>query len=359
MPTLRGRVRADRGPLLLVALVLALGALLACVIPAAVERAADDAMHAAVARAGDSAELVATVPFPPAQDNDVRQRVPGSAALTDATFRNTRLLLPPALAGVLRTPIARVTTEPLGVLGHGTGRSLVLAYVTASTGDPSVLWTSGRAPHATVPAGERNLVRKRASGPSTVEVGLAEPAARALGVRAGTRLEALDARREEVHVLVTGLYRAGDPRDPVWSAVPHLLEPAGFSDDAGHGYLAVTALLSRESLPDARIAMDEDLVTRQVVYPADPARVGTGNADAVAAGVVRLQASSPEALPDDVRWATNLQAVLRQGQRQVAAAQGQAAALLAGLVTAAALVTALAADLLVRRRAGALALARV
>ena len=359
LPSVLGRARADRGPLLLAALVLALGALLACGIPAAVARAADDAMHAAVTDAGDSAALVATVPFPPAQDNAASQREPASAALTDAAFRNTRLALPSALAGVVRTPIARVTTDPLEVAGHGAGRSLVLAYVTAQTGDPRVVWTSGRAPAASAPSKAHDLVRSRGSAPWQVEVGLSEAAAAALGVRAGDRIGALDERHEQLNLLVSGVYRVGDARDPVWAAVPHLLAPASFRDDAGHGYLAATALLSRDSLPDARIAIDEDLVTREVVYRADPGRIGTDNADAVVEGIVRLQAASSDVLADDARWATNLDAVVRAGQRQVAAAQGQAGAVLAGLVTVTALVTALAADLLVRRRALALGLARV
>ena len=359
LPSVLGRARADRGPLLLAALVLALGALLACGIPAAVTRAADDAMHAAVARAGDSAALVATVPFPDTPDSAAGQREPASAALTDAEFPNTRLALPPALAAVLRTPIARVTTDPLEVLGRVAGRSLVLAYVTAQTGDPRVVWTAGRPPAASAPPTATQAVRPGSPAPKRVEVGLSQAAAEALGVRAGTRIGAQDERHEQLDLLISGVYRVGDPRDTVWAAVPHLLEPASFSDGAGQHYLAVTALLSRDSLPDARIAIDEDLLTSQVVYRADASRIGTSNADAVVSGIAQLQAAASEGLPDDARWATNLDAVVRAGQRQVAAAEGQAAALLAGLVTAAALVTALAADLLVRRRAPVLGLARV
>ena len=359
LPSVLGRARADRGPLLLAALVLALGALLACGIPAAAARAADDAMHAAVARAGDSAALVATVPFPDTPDSVAGQREPASAALTDASFRDTRLALPPDLAGVLRTPIARVTTDPLEVLGHVAGRSLVLAYVTAQTGDPRVVWTAGRPPAASPPPTPTHLARPGSPPPKRVEAGLSQAAARALGVRAGSRIGAQDDRHEQLDLLVSGVYRVSDPRDRVWAAVPHLLEPASFSDGAGQHYLAATALLSRDSLPDARIAIDEDLLTSQVVYPADPSRIGTSNADAVVDGIAQLQAAASDVLPDDARWATNLDAVVRAGQRQVAAAEGQSAALLAGLVTAAALVTALAADLLVRRRAPALGLARV
>lgn len=360
LPSLRGRARADRGALLLAALVVALAAALACAVPAAAERAADDALHATVARAGSDAELVATAPFPPSQDNGSAQRAPESAALTDATFRNTRLTLPPALAAVLRPAVARVTTEPLGVFGHGTGRSIVLAYVTSQTGDPAVVWTSGHAPGASVPPAERDVARDRTSAAWPVEVGLSEPDAAALGVRAGSRIQAVDRLRETVDVRVTGLYRPADERAAVWSSVPHLLRPAGSSDDGGNSYLTVTGLLSRDSLPDMRVAMDEDLVTRQVVYAPEPARIGVGDADAVVAGVVHLQtATTPEGLADDIRWATNLDAVVRLGQQQVTAARAQASALLAGLVTVASLVLVLAADLLARRRAGPLALARV
>ena len=64
-PTVRGRLRVDRGLLVLIGLVVALAsALLAAVWPLTV-RTADEAMAYSVRQAGPGASVVATVPQPP------------------------------------------------------------------------------------------------------------------------------------------------------------------------------------------------------------------------------------------------------------------------------------------------------
>ena len=363
VPSMVGRAVADRGPLLLSTLVLGLAAVLAGAVPPAAGRAADAAIADAVRRAGADASVVAAVPLESEEAGGLLQRQPRSALLTDATFRNTRLVLPPELAAVLRPPVAWITSAPLEISGRTAGHSLVLAYVSSQSGDPRVTWTSGRPPGASVPPERAEVQRPAGSAPWPVEIGLAEPAAAALHVGAGERLDVADERHQHVDVRVTGVYRVADPQDPAWQPVPILRTPSTVAGSAGTSFVTVAGLLSRDSLPDARIALDEDEVTRHVGYQVEPTRVTAADAGAVAAAAVRLQGAAgsggaASVLPAGTRWDTGLVAVLRRGRGDVEAALAQAATLLGGLVAAAALVLVLAAALLARRRGPVLGGAR-
>src|SRR4051794_19547881 len=72
-PSIRGRARADAGPLLPPAVVGALVALLAGAVPALLRAAADDAVRDAVVHAHGYADLTATTPWP--QDYSANGRI--------------------------------------------------------------------------------------------------------------------------------------------------------------------------------------------------------------------------------------------------------------------------------------------
>ena len=216
----------------------------------------------------------------------------------------------------------------------------MLAYVSSQSGDPRVSWTSGRPPGASVPPERAEVQRAAGSAPWPVEIGLSEPAAAALHVARRRpprrRRRAAPARRRAGH----GVYRVADPQDPAWQPVPTLRTPSTVAGSAGTSFVTVAGLLSRDSLPDARIALDEDEVTRHVGYEVEPTRVTAADAGAVAAAAVRLQGAAgsggaASVLPAGTRWDTGLVAVLRRGQGDVEAALAQAATLLGGLVAAA------------------------
>ena len=128
----------------------------------------------------------------------------------------------------------------------------------------------------------------------------------------------------------------------------------------GVGTTRLGGLLSRESLPDARLAFDQDELQRTVRFAPDPDALTWDSAAALAATVVTLKATSGSSsgLDELAAWETQLDTVLRDVRAQVSAASAQASVLLIGVLTAAVLVLLLAADLLVRRRAPALAAAR-
>ena len=99
---------------------------------------------------------------------------------------------------------------------------------------------------------------------------------------------------------------------------------------------------------------------RTVWFTPDPARLTWAVVPSVAAKVVALKAASGSSGARDgsLKWETRLDGVLRNVSAQVDAASAQASVLLITLLAVAVLVLLLAADLLVHRRAPALAAAR-
>ena len=170
-----------------------------------------------------------------------------------------------------------------------------------------------------------------------------------LRVGVGDRLPVRDTHGRVLDVRVTGIFRAPGPGRP---GLAHRPAAAPRARAAG----SPPACSRPASLPDGRLALDpQDVRVAATFYPGPIRWRDTGT---VATAAVALKASS--AAEDGVlqRWTTDLDTVLTGVRARVTAAGAQAAVLLAGLVTTAVLVLLLAADLLVRRRAGVLAGAR-
>ncbi|GAB3805946.1 FtsX-like permease family protein [Micromonospora zhanjiangensis] len=191
-----------------------------------------------------------------------------------------------------------------------------------------------------------------------MQIGLSEANADALGVRPGDRIPLRDDRSNAREVRVSGVFRAVDDTDPGWRSVPGLLRPAAGVDGLGSNRFA--GLLSRGSLPDARLAVDQDQLQRTVWFTPDPTAFDSGSAGAIAAAVVNLKARSGSSsrLDGSLKWQTGLDTVLRDVRAQVATASTQASVLLIGFLTVAVLVLLLTADAVNRRRVPALAAAR-
>ena len=120
-PTVRGRLRVDRGLLALTVLVVALAsALLAAVWPLTV-RTADRAMAESVREAGPGAAVVATLP-PPAADGD-RSRDPDAADRFALDVKFTRNEIPERLASLVRPSVASFVSSALSVDGPGARRT--------------------------------------------------------------------------------------------------------------------------------------------------------------------------------------------------------------------------------------------
>lgn len=354
-PSIRGRARADIGPLLLSATVVALVALLAGTVPALLRAAADDAVQGAVGDAHGYADVTATARWESDHTANGRIRDPHLARALDA-FRSQAQQELGTLRTVLGPPVATATSPTLTVAAEGPRRTLRLAYLTDGAG-PDVTWIAGAEPGPAFP--DRPDTAEAGNGVTwPVRIGLSETVAAALGAGPGDRIPLIDEHGMPKHVHVSGIFRAADPGGVLWRPAPWLLNPMPGSD--GPDTLRMGGLLSPASLPDARLAFNPDQLPRTVWFTPDPRALTWQSAQTVTSNLVALKAESASTSEFDtsISWNTQFDAVLRGVRAQLDGATMQASVLLTGVLAAAVLVLLLVADVLVRRRAGALTLAR-
>ncbi|MFC6018309.1 ABC transporter permease [Plantactinospora solaniradicis] len=361
-PTVRSRPRADAGPLLLTAVVVAVVVLFAGAVPTLIRATADDAVQDAVRRDADDAAVRVHARWEPdTGPSGGRVRDPHLAEAVADLRGTARDELEPHLRAVLRPSVAAVTSSTLKITDGSVQRTFQLTYLDndpAAGGGPGVTWIAGGAPRPAVPEVDSRVEVPNGGPPWPVQVGLSKADAEALGVGPGDRIPLVDQRKRVKHVQVSGVFEATDSSDPAWQLAPWLLQPVPGVDGVGSTRLA--GLLSADSLPDARLAFVDDELERTVWFSADPEVLTRDSAETVAATVVALKSSSGSSGVRDssLKWETRLDAVLRDVRTQIAAATAQASVLLIGVLASAVLVLLLAAELLVRRRAPALTAAR-
>lgn len=358
-PSVRGRARADAGPLLLTAAVVAAVALLTGAAPPLLRAAADDAVRDAVRRAGHDSNVLVHADW--ARDDGPtggRFRIPRLAGDIDDFRDRAAYALGPDLDAALLPPVAVVTGPVLRITDGTVLRTFQFTYLADDAGGPDVTWIAGSAPGPAVPDRDQIVEIPHHGPPWPVQVGLSEADAAALNLGPGDRIPLRDAQNHDKDVRISGIYRPTNSADPAWRLAPSLLRPVPGADGVGTTRLA--GLLSRESLPDARLAVTEDQLRRTVHFAPEPAALTWDVAATLAGTVVELKAASGSSIAGDQspRWESQLDTVLRGARARINAASAQAAVLLAGVLTATVLVLLLAADLLVRRRTPALSAAR-
>lgn len=356
-PSIRGRGRTDAGPLLLTAAVIATVALLAGAAPALLRAAADDAVRDTVRRAGPDANVLAHADWERDDGpNGGRVRMPRLADDVDDFRARVTSALGPDLDAALLPPVTVVNGPILTVTDGSTPRTFQFTYLAGDRDGPDVTWIAGSAPG---PAVVDEYVETPYDGPPwPVQVGLSEADAAALDLGPGDRIPVKDSQGRDKDVRISGIYRPADSDDPAWRLAPALLRPAPGVD--GVGITRFGGLLSRESLPDARLAVNEDQLPRTIHFAPEPGALTWDTTATLASRVVKLKATSGASSDRDqsLRWESQLETALRDARTQITAAFAQAAVLLAGVLTATVLVLLLAADLLVRRRTPALSVAR-
>lgn len=351
-----GRARGDAGPLALTALVVALAAFLAVVTPRLVASTGDDALRWAVRAAGADADLT----FQRAIDENpygARDLQADLAETLRTQARAAQGVLPPVLDAVVQAPVTSVATLPLVVLerrGEDAAPVLRTAFVDHD-GPLAVTWVAGG------PAGP-TLTAREARGwedgrPVPVEVGLSEAVAAALDVGVGDVLATgNESQTVAVEARVSGVFRADDPDDRAWSAVPGLLEPRVVGSSVTR-QTQLAGLLSDASLPAAVFAMPPSTTQRVVAFPPRTAALGQADVAPVLAEVAGLRAAADAPVPGGTRTSvvTTLDAVLLDARDRYGAAVAQTSVLLAGVLGVTLLTLLVAAALLVRRRATTLA----
>lgn len=348
------QARADVWPLVTAATVICVTTFLAATTPWLLGAMADDAVRYAVADPQAGAEVTVTVPltegwaFPRELRTDTASSVEYAA---DQLEEN----LPAELLTVLGPPLGAVTSTSLrlDLPDGGPGGNLRLAYVWSADA-AEIEWVEGRPGAAT--ATPLEVAGARAGTRWPVEVGLSESAAALLGVGVGESLSVADGQSRPVDVTVTGVFRAQDPQDPVWGQVPELLEPRVLGA-AGTARTEVAALLSAESVPLARLAVEPDDTTRTYMLEVEPDALRHADARLVAARMAALEAAPTDlGIPGpEPTVRSRLDLVLLAADARVRAAQAQASVLLVAVVTVSALVLALVAQVLTRRRHAVLA----
>ena len=355
-PSIRGRARADAGPLVLVAGVVLVVTLLAAAVSPLMRATATDAARDAIRRAGPDAAVQVEAPWGDDYGlNGGRVRNEQLAADVDDFRSKAKDALDPDLSDALKPPVTVVTSVSLAVADGSVQRRFQLDYVQNDSGGPAVTWVAGHAPRGTVTGNPEISL----DGPLwEAQVGLSEGEAAALKLRPGDHVPVEDGLHDKYNVLVSGVFRPVDPKDPAWQLVPWVLSPVAGLDGAGSTRLG--GLLSAASLPDGRLALLPDQLTRTVWFGADPDELTWDSAQRLAASVVALEAGSGSAADHDasLKWGTQLDTVLRKVRDQVNAAYAQASVLLIAVLTGAVLVLLLAADLIARRRSAGLIAAR-
>lgn len=348
------QARADVWPLVTAAVVICLTTFLAATTPWLLGAMADDAVRYAVADPQAGAEVTITVPltegwaFPRELRTDTASSVEYAA---DQLEEN----LPAELLTVLGPPLGAVTSTSLrlGLPDGGPGGNLRLAYVWSADA-AEIEWVDGGPGSAT--ATPLEVAGARAGTRWPVEVGLSESAAALLDVGVGESLSVADGQSRPVDVTVTGVFRALDPQDPVWGQVPELLEPRVLGT-AGTARTEVAALLSAESVPLARLAVEPDDTVRTYTLEVEPDEVRHADARLVAARMAALEAAPTDlGIPGpEPTVRSRLDLVLLSADARVQAARAQASVLLVAVVAVSALVLALVAQVLTRRRHAVLA----
>ncbi|MFI5844212.1 FtsX-like permease family protein [Catenuloplanes sp. NPDC051500] len=357
-PSVAGRARADAGPLTLVAVVVTVVALLASAVPPQLRTTSDAAVRDTVGRAGDDAAIRVQVGWASDYgDRGLRVRQAELSDDVDKLGRSAVASIPGDLQSLLAPPTVAAISESFEIKEGTAPRTVQLAYLANTPeagGGPHVTWIAGTEPAA----GAADFAERESTGPWPVQVGLTERSAAELGVKPGDHITAYDRTAGVKDIVVSGIFAPVDPNDPTWRLAPAALGPVDGAD--GIGITRIGGLLTRESLPDARLALEDDQLSQTVWVTLDTERLTLADTGSLAAAVTRLKATSASSgeRGETTRWETQLDTVLHQAQATIDAAVTQASVLLIGVLTAAVLVLLLTADLLARRRGVALATAR-
>ena len=336
----------------------AVTAFLALTGPRLIVRATDDGIRAAVHDAGARTDVVATIHLA-ADASDQVVRIPDLATQLKATASGMRGRLPAEIRATTGAPSLAVQTSQLDVQAGTVSAVAQLAWLWQD-GSQGVTWVAGTAPAASVepPTDADGLFADDAV--ILVEAAMSRADADALGVSVGDRVTVTGPTRGLVTLVVSGIYAPVDASEPLWSTIPGLLSPV-VSGSAATLVPRLGFLLSDDSMPDIALAIQQNAYSALVRFPADPGHLVTADAETLRARVAAL-AAAPSVLagPDvpDPSVTSGLDGVLSEYASRLRGATAQASVLLVGIITVGSLALALAARLIVARRAHLIAAER-
>ncbi|MGV8966293.1 MAG: ABC transporter permease [Cellulomonas sp.] len=343
------QARADLWPLIVTVALTAVIVAGADAGPRLLTATADETVRTTVDQSPHTA-LTVTSPFPDDFRVDGRRPTETATRVRD-TARQIDEALPTGLASLFAAPVVTVSTIrlPLTVPDGHNEASLRLAYVWDGA-EASVEWAEGGPPGGADPAALWSD-----DGTWPVQVAISTDAAAVLRIGAGDRIDVSDAGRTPLDVTVSGVFRATDVHDAVWSQVPDLLSP----QTRGSGFTTrteIAAYVSEQSLPDARMALDPPQTTTTYTLAATSSALSYHRLGSSVAQISKLEATPTSlGLTDPgVRVTSGLDQALLSAQARITAGGAQAAVLLVGLIATGTVLLLLAADVLTRRRAAVL-----
>lgn len=353
----RRRAVADRGLLTVCVVLVAATSFLALAGPRYLVAAADRGVREAVADGGTRADIRAELP-PTMGVIRATVRDDRLAGKLESTARDLRTVLPAALRETtlepelwFRSTDLRLQDPPSAGLWSA---RLGWAWSERFAG---ARWVEGAEPGPSPDARvEYDAARTRGEDVpmfvQRVEVGVTRATADTLGLSVGSEIPLAGELRGGAVGVVTGVFEPVDPGEDVWSEIPEMLAPD--VTPAPHGdHTTVGLLLSRESLPDARTALDDSGQTTIARYALDLDRLTAAQADAIGDAAVSITANPDQLTLSGGRTpdvSTGLDVVLREFATRLRGVTAQASLLLVGIGTVAALTLVLAARLLVTRR---------
>ncbi|TDC73435.1 FtsX-like permease family protein [Micromonospora sp. KC606] len=328
------RVRAHGGHFLLLAVLALVTAVLVTGVPRVADRLAGQGLRAQLAD------------LPGVRRDLLFTRPPGDRPFGPASFTALHQGDLDALAAAMPDAVREVLGERWYTADTAFSR-LTGPELTGDKGlfDLSLRTTTGLTEAATLVEGR--WPEQGAARAAAVEIVLAEPVARALGVRAGSRLRAAlrSPGGEEfgaTPVAVVGVFRPTDPAGGAWDALPSALR---LTPPVGEGEPFQLVGLTDPSSLDDRAAAGWPVVAAYR-YRVDPGRLAPGRLDALVAGLAEVERRKPAAM----RFTQGVDIPLRQYADALAAARTLLTVITAGVLATLAGLTVLAARLAVRRR---------
>ena len=362
------RLRAERGVVLLLVLLVGLTSFIWAAAPRLYNRVADVALREAITdttTARGNIELVQELAVP--SGTDPGEFIDRLGATYEARFGA-------AVSGLIGSR-ERVATTPRFRLSAGSGFQTFVALRDQTGIDGKLTLRDGRWPAST----GQPLPRLGVNGEPTeipveiphVEIAISDQTAQEIGLTVGMDLHAvLDANDPlltsnprssfEAQFEIVGIYAMDDPRAPVWYA-DNSLERPGANFDAEPPIAFATALVAHEALADL---VTSNLPFRYAWhYFIDPDRIDAGQLETLIPELRRLEtsfASSPLATadPNRVVLRTGLLPIVQAHVAQVAASQAVLSVAALGPLGLAVAAVAMLAILLIARRRANLVLAR-
>ena len=332
---IRRTVRAERGVLAALTLLVLVTAFFAAAVPRLLTTRYDQAVRQHVGQAVPASHQLAVK----AVTGTIRSTMGHMSSDSMLRFQLKQFdgQMSPGVRGTIADEEFWASTPGAGMTNH----SGKLVVGRSSSVDRHIRYTSGQAPGT--------------GGPGGLEIGMSAAAAQKLGVKVGDVL-----KTGPVTARVTGLYVPVDPGEAYWLTHPDLKDASVAETQDGTVIITGTGVLSAAGYEVLYGSFQNTRLNVTWTYTPDPARLTASNAPKISADVKQADLAFANINLDGSQLSldTQFDRLLDEADRQVHTAQTVLSLALAGLLAVALGVIVLAGELLLERMRPALALMR-